>query len=246
MPAAGAFVLDGAEGRHAATVRRMRVGEQLEITDGTGGFALASVIAAGRGTLELDVADPQQEPRPQPRVVLVQAVAKGERGELAVELATEAGVDEIVPWRAGRSIARWDGERGEKALARWRSTAESAAKQSRRHWWPSVLEPETTAQVAARLAAATLPVVLHENAANPLSSVRVPVVGEIVVVVGPEGGISDDELDALGGPRYRLGPSVFRTSSAGLAAAAVLLARTPRWGDPAAAGKPDAVGGVPT
>ncbi len=128
---------------------------------------------------------------------MVQALAKGDRGELAVETMTEVGVDEIVPWRASRCVARWEGERGAKSLGRWRATAREAAKQSRRPWLPVVTEPATTAQVAERLAGAALAVVLHEEAVAPIAQVPVPRVGEIVVVVGPEGGIAPDELAAF-------------------------------------------------
>jgi 16S rRNA (uracil1498-N3)-methyltransferase len=161
--------------------------------------------------------------------VLVQALAKGDRGELAVELATEVGVDEIVPWRARHCVARWEGARGAKALTRWRSTAAAAAKQSRRHRWPVVAEPASTADVKRRLATAAMPVVLHESAGTPLTSAPVPAAGEVVIVVGPEGGLAADELADFGGNAYRLGPGVLRTSTAGAVAATILLAGTARW-----------------
>lgn len=161
--------------------------------------------------------------------MVVQALAKGDRGELAVELLTEVGVDVIIPWAADRSVVRWEAERGRKALARWRSTAAEAAKQARRIWWPEVTALATTADVAARLAMAALPLVLHEEATVALASVDVPPTGELVLVVGPEGGIGAEEMAALAAPCYRLGDTVLRTSTAGLAASAVLLARTGRW-----------------
>jgi 16S rRNA (uracil1498-N3)-methyltransferase len=229
LPEIGEYVLAGPEGRHAATVRRIRTGEELELVDGAGGVALATVASATKDTLTLHVSDCCREAGPQPRFVLVQALAKGDRGELAVELATEAGVDEIVPWRAQRCVTRWEGERGAKALDRWRSTAVAAAKQSRRGWWPVVAEPASTAEVATRLASARLAIVLHEEAGSSLADVALPDTGEIALVVGPEGGIGAEELAALGAPGYRLGPTVFRTSSAGAIAVAVLAARTARW-----------------
>lgn len=229
LPPLGPYLLTGPEGRHAATVRRLRRGEALELVDGAGGYALAEVVSVARDELSLRVDACDREPVPQPRLVLVQALAKGDRGELAVELATEVGVDEIVPWRAERCVARWEGDRGVKALDRWRATAAAAAKQSRRRWWPVVTEPASTAQVAARLATAALPAILHEDAATPLAGIEVPTAGDVVLVVGPEGGIGAVEADLLGAPRYRLGPTVLRTSSAGAVATAVLAARTARW-----------------
>ncbi|MFB4315416.1 16S rRNA (uracil(1498)-N(3))-methyltransferase [Actinomadura sp. 21ATH] len=225
-------VLDGAEGRHAATVKRLRPGERVDLTDGAGLLAECVVAAADRSTLTLDVLERHRHPAPEPRLVVVQALPKGDRGELAVETMTEAGVDEIVPWAAARCVTQWRPERREKALGRWRSTAREAAKQARRSHLPEVAGLATTAGVAARLAAAGTGLVLHEEAAGPLSAVRPPAAGEIVVVVGPEGGITEDELAefaAAGARAVRLGPTVLRTSTAGVAAAAVLLAATGRW-----------------
>ena len=169
--------------------------------------------------------------RPDPRLVVVQALPKGDRAELAVETMTELGVDEIVPWSAARSITRWDGPRGQKALDRWRRTAREAAKQSRRAWVPAVAELAGTAAVVERLAGAAA-LVLHEAATATLAGADLPTSGELIVVVGPEGGISDDELDrfaAAGATPVRLGDPVLRTSTAGAAALAALSLRLGRW-----------------
>ena len=225
-------VLAGPEGRHAATVRRVTVGEAVDLVDGRGTRASCTVTAVARDTVELVVHSRAYEPAAAPRLVLVQALAKGDRGELAVELATEVGVDVVVPWSASRSIVKWDGERGEKALARWRSTAREAGKQSRRARHPEVTSPETTAQVASRLRTAAAALVLHEAATDPLAQQAFPATGDVVLVVGPEGGVTEDELVAFaaaGALAVRLGPSVLRTSTAGAAAAAVVSARTARW-----------------
>jgi 16S rRNA (uracil1498-N3)-methyltransferase len=225
-------VLDGAEGRHAATVRRLRTGERVDLTDGAGLMAECVVAGAGRDTLELDVVARHRQPVPEPRVVVVQALPKGDRGELAVETMTEVGVDEIVPWAAARCVTRWRPERREKSLARWRGTAREAGKQARRAWFPVVLDLATTDQVADRITAASAAVILHEAATAPLSDVELPMAGEIVVVVGPEGGLTDDEVGAFakaGGHPARLGQTVLRTSTAGVVAAAVLFSRTGRW-----------------
>jgi 16S rRNA (uracil1498-N3)-methyltransferase len=163
---------------------------------------------------------------------VVQAIPKGDRGELAVELLTEVGVDTVVPWTAARCVAVWRGDRAAKSLARWRSAAHEAAKQARRAWFPEVLGPATTAEVVDLLRGATLPVILHEASERPLADLPVPAEGEIVVVVGPEGGLTDEEASAFadaGAALVRLGPTVLRTSTAGVAAAAALLSRTSRW-----------------
>lgn len=225
-------VLAGPEGRHAAVVRRLSVGEQLDLADGAGLVLRCVVRAPVVGGLELEVLEARQDPPAQPRLVVVQALAKGDRGELAVEVMTEVGVDVIVPWEASRCVVQWRGERGARSLARWRSTAREAAKQARRPRAPEVTEPRGTRAVSALMAGAGLAAVLHEEAAHPLSAVDVPRDGDVVLCVGPEGGITAEELAAFGAAgasAYVLGPSVLRTSTAGAAGLAVLLSRTTRW-----------------
>jgi 16S rRNA (uracil1498-N3)-methyltransferase len=229
LPDGGSFVLGGDEGRHAARVRRLAAGEDVLVSDGLGGLlacTVAEVVAEG---LRLTVVSASTVAVPRPRLVVVQALPKGDRAELAVEVLTELGVDEIVPWSASRSITRWDGPRGAKALDKWRRTAREAAKQSRRPRLPIVHDLASTAQVAARLAAGF---VLHEDAAAPLSSVALPDADELVLVVGPEGGVSPDELaefSTAGATAVRLGDQVMRTSTAGAAALAVVSVRLGRW-----------------
>ncbi|MEU7870999.1 16S rRNA (uracil(1498)-N(3))-methyltransferase [Dactylosporangium sp. NPDC049140] len=222
LPPGPSFVLDGAEGHHAADVQRITPGEALLLADGRGGVVRAVVAAARKGALTLELDEHTFEPAPDPALTVVQGIAKGERAELAVQLLTEVGVDRIVPWQAARSIARWKDER---PLERWRATAREAAKQSRRSWVPVVEPARTTKQLA--LAGPVL--VLHEEAAEPLSSVRLPASGEITLVVGPEGGVAPEELDLIGGTPVRLGREVLRTSTAGAAAVAALSVRLGRW-----------------
>jgi len=227
-------VLDGPEGRHAATVSRLGTGEAVVLVDGDGRRGTGIVTAVtGKDVVEVDVADVVTDPLSEPWLVVVQALPKGDRGETAVETMTEVGVDEVVPWAASRCVTRWREGRGDKALSRWRTTAAAAAKQSRRARFPVVADLATTATVAQRLAGAASALLLHEEASAPLASFDPPSAGEVVVVVGPEGGLSPEELsvfEAAGASAYRLGPTVLRTSTAGTAALAVLLARTPRWG----------------
>ena len=226
-------VLSGQEGRHAATVRRLRPGERADLTDGDGMIAECVVAAARPGLLELTVLRRHQEPPPQPRICVVQAIPKGDRGEQAVETMTEVGVDVIVPWAAERCVAVWEpAGRSQRALARWRSTAREAAKQSRRARIPEVTTPATTADVLTRAAAAAAAIVLEPGAGTGLGSVPLPGAGEVILIVGPEGGVSPGESAAFaagGAVAARLGPTVLRASTAGAAAAAVLLSRCGRW-----------------
>jgi 16S rRNA (uracil1498-N3)-methyltransferase len=225
-------VLSGAEGRHAATVRRLRPGERADVSDGAGLVAECVVTARGAGGLELAVRARREVPRPDPVITVVQAIPKGDRGDLAVEALTEVGVDRIVPWTAARCVAVWAPERGARSLARWRSTAREAAKQSRRAWIPEVTEPASTDQIAAMIAASSCAVVLLPEAAESLGRTEPPRSGDLIIVVGPEGGITDDESKAFlaaGATARGLGPTVLRTSTAGTVATAVLLSRGGRW-----------------
>lgn len=236
LPAGPRAVLDGEEGRHAATVRRMRPGERLTLTDGAGSAAECVVEAVRQGrdsSLDLVVERRWHEPPPRPLVTVAQALAKGDRGELAVELATEAGADAVLPWRAARSVARWDdGPRGAKALGRWRSTARAAAKQARRVWVPDVAEPVDTAGLSAVAKESALALVLDASAGRGLAELTLPDDGDLLLIVGPEGGITEDELDALtgaGAVPVRLGPTVLRTSTAAVVALGALGVLTGRW-----------------
>jgi 16S rRNA (uracil1498-N3)-methyltransferase len=230
--AGSTVTLSGPEGHHAAAVRRLREGERADVSDGAGTLAEGVVTAVGKDSVVLEVRTVRAVPAPQPRLIVAQALPKGDRGELAVELMTEIGVDVVLPWAADRSITRWQGERGDKALAKWRGTAREAAKQSRRAWLPEVAPLATSAALTARVTASALAVVLEADAAVKLHEVPLPSAGDILLLVGPEGGISPGERAALrdaGALEARLGPTVLRTSTAGAAAAALLLSRTARW-----------------
>jgi 16S rRNA (uracil1498-N3)-methyltransferase len=233
---AGFITLTGPEGHHAAAVRRLRTGERADVSDGAGRFAEGVVTGVGKDSVTLEVVAVHTVPAPQPRLAVAQALPKGDRGELAVELMTEVGVDVIIPWAAERSITKWQAERGAKALAKWRATAREAAKQSRRAWLPEVTDLATTATLAKRVPTAYT-IVLEADAAAKLHQLELPAEGEILLLVGPEGGISPTERATLrgagardaGAVEARLGPTVLRTSTAGAAAAAILLSRAGRW-----------------
>jgi 16S rRNA (uracil1498-N3)-methyltransferase len=237
----GQVPLDGAEGRHAVTVSRVRVGERLRLSDGRGTVVAGTVASVGRDSLLLTVVSVDVEPAPRPSLTLVQALAKGGRDEMAVQAATEIGVDRVVPWAAARSVSRWDGPKTEKGRARWAAIAQEAAKQAVRARVPDVVSPVTTTQLAGGAGAAVMDgrearrqlVLLEPTASVRLATWEPPAeVDEIALVVGPEGGIDPSELERLeaaGAVRVRLGDTVLRTSTAGPAALAVLQSRLGRW-----------------
>lgn len=229
--AGDAVVLTGAEAHHAATVRRVRVGEEVTIGDGRGAWLTGECESVAPREVVVRIVERMDAAGPSPRIVLVQALAKGDRDELAVQAATELGVDEIVPWQASRSVSRWDAAKAEKGRARWAAIVREAGKQAHRAWLPDVGAIVTTKQLVSRAAVSTL-LVLEPTAETPLTSVSLTGEEDIVLVVGPEGGIADDELAVLaeaGAVPVRLGDTVLRTSTAGPAALAVVSAALRRW-----------------
>jgi 16S rRNA (uracil1498-N3)-methyltransferase len=235
LGSADVLVLTGPEAHHAGTVLRLAPGEDVLLADGHGGLAEAVVLEVGRDQVSFTVQARRRLPEPSPRLVVAQALPKGERAELAVELLTELGVDEIVPWAAARSISLWKGERADKGVAKWQRTALAASKQSRRSRIPTVTKLAGSAELADRIVPGVLALVLHEDAAVSLADSLDELVGkatELLVIVGPEGGVSPEELALFtgrGAQPMRLGPEVLRTSTAGAAALAILSVSVGRW-----------------
>lgn len=240
------FVLDGAEARHAVTVRRLAVGEKVDIADGAGKRLAGTVTAVAPGELTVECTELTVESRPDIRLVLVQALAKGDRDELAAETVTELGIDAVIPWQAERSIVRWKAERAAKAHAKWQSVVTAAAKQARRAWIPEVCSLVDAAGLQAAVAAADLAVILHEDAVRPLRQVLETWQGglnrpsgvdakgalEVLLIVGPEGGISPREVTRLcdaGAVTALLGHHVLRSSTAGPAATVLASDVLDRW-----------------
>jgi 16S rRNA (uracil1498-N3)-methyltransferase len=228
-------VLDGPEGRHAATVRRIRAGEPITLSDGRGLLAESEVVGAQRDRLELKVHTRTVAAPASPRVTVVQALPKSDRSELAVELMTEAGADAIVPWQAARCIANWEGKAA-KAVDKWRTAARTAARQSRRAYIPDVADLHRTRDLLELVRRANesgaVIAALHESGTGRFTELPLADVPAIVLIVGPEGGLDDAELSALsdaGADIVLLGPTVLRTSTAAAVALGALGALTPRW-----------------
>ncbi|MEU1994964.1 16S rRNA (uracil(1498)-N(3))-methyltransferase [Nocardia gamkensis] len=236
VPEPGAVaVLDGPEGRHAATVRRIRAGEPITLSDGRGVLAESEVVAAHRDRLELAVRDRRLAAPPTPPVTVVQALPKSDRSEPAIELMTEAGADAVIPWQAARCVANWEAKAA-KGVDKWRAAARSAARQSRRAYIPEVADLHRTKEllelVRKAKAAGAIVAALHESGTARFTELPFAGATEIFLVVGPEGGLDDAELTALseaGADVTLLGPTVLRTSTAAAVALGALGALTPRW-----------------
>lgn len=226
----GAVVtLAGEEAHHAAVVSRMRRGERVLVSDGAGTLAEGIIDRVERDGVDVVLQRVELVPQASRRIALAQALAKGDRAELAVQASTELGVDVIVPWQARRSVVQWKGDRGDKALERWRRIVREAGKQAIRARLPEVADVVDTAGLAG-LADAWQLVVLDPTATASIADV--PLERDVLLVVGPEGGIDPGELEALeaaGAVRARMGDFVLRTSTAGLAGLAALSLRLGRW-----------------
>jgi 16S rRNA (uracil1498-N3)-methyltransferase len=239
----GLAVVGGDEGFHAVTVRRIRPGEQLVLGDGAGAMAHCEVESAGRDGLSARVLERWSVAPGRPPVTVVQALPKSERSELAIELATEAGADAFLAWQAARCVASWQGARVGKGLRRWRAVVRSAARQSRRAYIPPVDGVLSTSALTQRIrddvAAGAVVLALHESATSRLADVAVAQANSLTLLIGPEGGIAPEEVDAFteaGAVTVRLGPQVLRTTTAAAVALGALGVLTPRWDQPGEVG----------
>lgn len=236
------YVLDGTEGRHAGVVQRRGVGEKIDVVDGVGNRLVCQIRSVTQDHLELEVLAKTTDPDDGLELVLVQALAKGDRDELAIEAATEVGVDAVIPWQADRSIVIWRGPRAAKSLARWQTTVRSATKQARRASLPNVGQPVDSKALVAVInevvAGGGAVLVLHEDATMPIRRCVLPPAGEkdqtrrVLFIVGPEGGMSDSEVGsfvAAGAQLARLGPHVLRTSTAGPIGLSLISEKIGRW-----------------
>jgi len=224
--------LFGPEAKHAISVRRMRVGEGIQLANGSGLRVVGEVSGIFGTELHVRVSSWQQESMPEPTIRLIQALAKGDRDELAIQAATELGIAGVTPWQADRSVSRWDGAKLAKGVERWQTIVAEASKQALRASTPQVANSVTTNQLCAQISQFSAVLVLDPTAPLAISEVALPGAGELAIVVGPEGGISEAELETLevaGAIRVRLGQEILRTSTAGMAAISALQIRLQRW-----------------
>ena len=211
------FTLGGDEGRHAAAVRRIRVGETITVADGAGTGIRGPVVAAEKASITMEVAEVLTSEEPVVVYHAAQALAKGDRSELAVETLTELGIDRIIPWQASRSVVRWTYDREGRQLGRWRATAREATKQSRRLRVPIVTAAMSTRELAELIPTMDIALVLHEGGPTALSRVDLPTSGDVLIIIGPEGGLTDEEVAAFeqaGARVVVISDGVLRTSTA--------------------------------
>jgi len=224
--------LTGTEGHHAAAVRRMRVGEAIALTNGLGLKARGVVRAVAPKQLTVAVHSVETIESPVVSFTLVQAVAKGDRDELAIQAATELGAGKVVPWQADRSISKWDGKE-EKNRERWQQIVDEAAKQALRPWFPEVAQVQSSKSLAKQISESVgTYLVLDPTSPISLNQVELSKSGEVALIVGPEGGITEAELalfETAGAKRVHLGSGILRTSTAGMAAISVLAAKSGYW-----------------
>lgn len=230
--AGSVFEIAGAEAKHAISVKRMRVGEAIQVTDGAGIRVRGVVDAINGNKLIVRVSESLHEPAPALQLTLVQALAKGDRDELAIQAATELGVFEVTPWQADRSISRWIGLKEDKGVERWQTIVSEAAKQSLRSWVPVVTAPIESHSLKSLIESFDLVLVLDPTAGDGIASAQIPKSGRVALIVGPEGGISEAELglaEQSGAVRVHLGEPILRTSTAGIAAISAILTLSGQW-----------------
>lgn len=229
---ASKFSLSGPEAKHAVSVRRLGIGERVRIADGLGTMIRGQVVSTGRDVLEIEVEELLQLEQPKTKISLVQALAKGDRDELAIQAATELGISNVIPWQAERSISIWNGAKKSKGVARWQTIVQEAAKQSLRGFVPIVEAVVSSSELIGRLKEYDLVLVLEPTSLDSIVSIQPDNAKTIALVVGPEGGISEAELNAFrnaGFSLVHLGEGVLRTSTAGMAAISFLQAKLGAW-----------------
>lgn len=226
------FTLGGPEAKHAISVRRMTIGESISVSDGSGVKMRGKVTKVKKETLEISIESIEELFAPKSQLFLVQALAKGDRDELAIQACTELGLFGVIPWQADRSISIWKAEKKQKGQARWQSIVTEAAKQSLRAFIPRVEQVLDSQELISALEVFDQVLILEPEADKSITEINPPAEGKVAIVVGPEGGISEQELESFrqsGFSSVRLGRGVLRTSTAGMAAVSYLQAKLGDW-----------------
>ena len=223
IPDRGDVVIEGDEAHHLG-VARIKVGERITVTNGAGRRAEVEVLDINKRNVGCRILEVVDEPRPNTILTVVQALTKGDRARETIELLTEGGAEIIIPWQAANSIGQWKEEKD--ALSKWRTWAREATKQSRRSWIPQVLDLHSTAELKRRIQDGEFSLVFHESSESSLTEIfNSAAPKEVILVIGPEGGITEDEVAGLvtsGAKVVSIGRAVFRSAHAGVAALAAV------------------------
>jgi len=221
--------LGGDEGHHAVAVMRLGIGEQIKIADGAGNWVSGTITEVNKKSLKIDVAQRGSAQAGKPELIVVQAVTKSDRTKEMLELLTVGGADQIIPWQAERCISKWQKDSAQK----WQSAIKEAAKQSRRVKLPVLGDEVTTNQLIKLFQQSDKIVILHESADTGISQLNLSnEFARIILIIGPEGGISDAEisqLEAAGAVTARMGELVLRSAHAGFAALSAVQSSIGRW-----------------
>ena len=220
--------VDGDEAHHGVNVLRLKTSEEVKISDGVGNWGVGTVSQVNKKSFTVEILDRGFEPASKQRVVVVQAILKNDANKEAVDFLTQVGADEIIPWQSQHSIGKFD----DKSLSKWQSAARESSRQSRRVRIPVISNAYSTENLISKIKGLQNIFVLHESADNRLSQIEINQEADVILIVGPEGGLSEIEVNTFvtaGAKIVRLGESVLRAANAGAAAASVVMSRTGKW-----------------
>ena len=212
---------------HAIRVLRMKSGDLFNLSDGKGSWSHVEAIEVHKKHMTVEVIKSGHQEPLDTHFTVIQAIPKGDRIKEAIELCTEGGADRIVMWKAARSIGKSDDK-----IEKLHVTAREASKQSRRFRIPEVIGVAATNAVVDQIAQADLAIVFHESATMKLSQIVVPGCKKVAIIIGPEGGLTDDEIDtfaASGAKVALMGRPILRSAHAGLAALSAVNTALSVW-----------------
>ena len=221
------YEFDSEDAFHAIKVLRISAGEIFNLGDGKGAWSRVNVLNVNKKSMSVKVLETGFEDALPQQFTIVQAIPKGDRIKESIEMSTEGGADRIVMWKAARSIGRAD-----EKIEKLQQTAREASKQSRRFRIPEVLGVASTDSVIDEIAKADLALVFHESATMTISQVVKPGAIKVVAIIGPEGGLTDQELETFAGAGAKvvlMGRPILRSAHAGLAALAAVNTALSVW-----------------
>jgi 16S rRNA (uracil1498-N3)-methyltransferase len=221
-------LLDDDEAYHAIKVLRVKVGEIIKISNGVNYWVRGPITQIDKRTLKISVEQSGNIENENPQLILVQALTKSERIKEMLELVTAAGVDQVIPWQSQRAIGKWQKD----SQIKWQQSIQEACKQSRRVKLP-ILKKQLNTKELIDVLQSDFSIVLHESTTTKFSSLQIPNnISKIYLVIGPEGGITDQEIDSfvkIGSAVVKLGEPILRSAHAGIAALSALQTKLGKW-----------------